>query len=79
MSDNPKRHPAGGRIEGTAPERRAILDLLEEEGKPLQRKAIVERLGVASDGSREILRRRLKAMVRDGQLVQNRIRLRDTG
>ena len=72
MNDKSARSPKGGRIKGTAPERRAILDLLEEQGKPLQRKAIVERLGVDSDGSREILRRRLKAMVRDGQLVQNR-------
>jgi ribonuclease R len=72
MNDKPARSPKGGRIKGTAPERRAILDLLEEQGKPLQRKAIVERMGVVSEGSREILRRRLKAMVRDGQLVQNR-------
>jgi ribonuclease R len=60
------------RLEGTAPDRRTILDLLEDHGRPLQRRDIVERLGVDEDTSREILRRRLKAMVRDGQLVKNR-------
>ena len=62
----------GGQLDGTAPERRDILNLLEDQGRPLQRREIVERLSVTSDISREILRRRLKAMVRDGQLVKNR-------
>jgi len=64
--------PESERLDGTAPERRDILDLLEDQGRPLQRREIVERLGVESDVSREILRRRLKAMVRDGQLIKNR-------
>jgi len=72
MNDKKARYPDGGRIDDTAPERRAILDLLEDQGRPLQRKDLVERLGVDSEGGREILRRRLQAMVRDGQLVQNR-------
>ena len=38
----------------------------------MQRTEIVERLDVVSDDSREILRRRLKAMLRDGELVKNR-------
>jgi ribonuclease R len=61
-----------GWIDARAPERQEILDLLEDHGRPLQRRHIVERLKVVSDDSREILRRRLKAMVRDGQLVKNR-------
>jgi ribonuclease R len=40
----------------------------------MQRKELVSALDVESDDSREILRRRLRAMVRDGQLVQNRHR-----
>jgi len=40
----------------------------------MQRKDLVSALKVESDDSREILRRRLRAMVRDGQLVQNRRR-----
>ncbi|HLF31037.1 MAG TPA: ribonuclease R [Xanthomonadales bacterium] len=61
-----------GRIEADAPERQAILNLLQEHGRPLQRKDIFARLGVESEDSREITRRRIKAMLRDGQLVKNR-------
>ncbi|MGH6631303.1 MAG: winged-helix domain-containing protein, partial [Burkholderiales bacterium] len=63
---------SSGRIEADAPERQTILDLLEDHGRPLQRKDIIARLGIESDDSREITRRRLKAMLRDGQLVKNR-------
>ena len=46
--------------------------MLGKRGRPLQRKDIAEALKVKSDDSREILRRRLRAMVRDGQLIQTR-------
>ena len=46
--------------------------MLEKHGKPLQRRDIADALKVVSDDSREILRRRLRAMVRDGQLIQTR-------
>ena len=59
-------------INATAPERDEILACLESEGRPLQRKELVELLKVESDDSREILRRRLRAMERDGQLIKNR-------
>ncbi|MCP4044653.1 MAG: VacB/RNase II family 3'-5' exoribonuclease, partial [Gammaproteobacteria bacterium] len=59
-------------INASAPERNEIIEMLEKHGKPLQRKGIVSALQVESDDSREILRRRLRAMVRDGQLVQTR-------
>ncbi|MEJ8567639.1 ribonuclease R [Elongatibacter sediminis] len=61
-----------GRIDAEAPDRQTIIDLLEDHGRPLKRKDIVSRLGVESTDSREILRRRLRAMLRDGQLVRNR-------
>jgi len=69
-----KQHKSANRsrIKAEAPDRRAILAVLDDHGKPLQRRDIVARLGVESDDSREILRRRLKAMIRDGQLVKNR-------
>jgi len=60
MNDTYSDFPEGGRLDGTAPERRDILNLLEDQGRPLQRREIVERLGVTSDISREILRRRLE-------------------
>ena len=59
-------------INASAPERQDILDCLEREGRPLKRNEIVDLLGVESDDSREILRRRLRAMERDGQLIKNR-------
>ena len=62
----------GRRINAEAPERQEIIVVLEDHGRPLKRRDLVERLNVVSDDSREILRRRLRAMVRDGQLVKNR-------
>jgi ribonuclease R len=54
------------------PSRELILQLLEQAGQPLQRKQIVELLGLKSDQDIEALRRRLRAMERDGQLLFNR-------
>lgn len=59
-------------INAVAPERNEIIAMLEKRGRPLQRKDINAELKVESDDSREILRRRLRAMVRDGQLIQTR-------
>jgi len=61
-----------GYIDAEAPERVDIIRLLEDQGRPLKRNDIVRLLGVESPESREIVRRRLKAMIRDGQLVKNR-------
>ena len=61
------------RINAKAPARQDILNLLEDRGRPLQRRDIVERLNVVSDDSREILRRRLRAMERDGQLIKGAV------
>ncbi|MFT5140982.1 MAG: ribonuclease R [Lysobacterales bacterium] len=71
---NKKQNFAGkGRsIKATAPDRNAIIALMETHGGPLKRKEIVEALKVFDDDEREILRRRLIAMVRDGQLIKNR-------
>jgi len=73
------RNKSGGKnrytareINAVAPERNEIIEMLERRGRPLQRKDIVAELKVESDDSREILRRRLRAMVRDGQLIQTR-------
>lgn len=72
MKSKASKGSKNDRIDAEAPERQDIIDLLEEHGRPLQRKDIVHRLNVESSDSREILRRRLIAMVRDGQLVKNR-------
>ena len=67
-----KNRYQGREINAHAPERNEIIEMLEKRGRPLQRKDIVDALNVESDDSREILRRRLRAMVRDGQLIQTR-------
>jgi ribonuclease R len=61
-----------GKIKAVAPDRNEILDLLEQQGRPLKRRDIVRLLNVTGEDSLEILRRRLRAMLRDGQLVKNR-------
>jgi ribonuclease R len=67
-----KNRYASREINASAPERNEIIEMLGKRGRPLQRKDIAEALKVESDDSREILRRRLRAMVRDGQLIQTR-------
>ena len=54
------------------PSREYILQLLEQAGQPMSRKAIAEALGLHDEVSLEALRRRLRAMERDGQLHFNR-------
>ncbi len=59
-------------IKAKAPDRDAVIALMEAHGRPLKRREIFEALEIWDDGPREILRRRLIAMVRDGQLIKNR-------
>jgi len=52
--------------------RELILEHLVAAGKPLDFDEIAERAGIANDDQFEALRRRLRAMERDGQLLFNR-------
>ena len=61
-----------GRIDARAPDRTAILACLEARGRPLKRHELASALEVKGEDALEIFRRRLQAMVRDGQLVRNR-------
>ncbi|MCU7935752.1 MAG: ribonuclease R [Candidatus Thiodiazotropha sp. (ex Dulcina madagascariensis)] len=54
------------------PSREYIMETLEREGVPMDMQALAERLDLSSDEQLEALRRRLRAMERDGQLVCNR-------
>lgn len=54
------------------PSRELILQLIERVGKPLRRKQIEQRFALTGDDQIEALRRRLRAMERDGQLLFNR-------
>lgn len=54
------------------PSRELILDLLNNSVGPLSHRELCETLGIEDDEGIEALRRRLSAMVRDGQLASNR-------
>ncbi|BBB27543.1 ribonuclease R [Amphritea japonica] len=52
--------------------RELIMQLLDEQGEPLTRPQLEVLLEIADEESSEALRRRLRAMERDGQLMRNR-------
>lgn len=52
--------------------REYLLELLTESGAPATREEMENILGLRSADDKEALRRRLQAMVRDGQLLKNR-------
>ena len=54
------------------PSRELLLQLIEQAGRPLRRKQIAKAFGLQDEDSLEALRRRLRAMERDGQLLFNR-------
>lgn len=54
------------------PSREFILDHLKEGGRPLSRRQLAAELNLQTEEEQEALRRRLIAMVRDGQLHENR-------
>ncbi|MCU7932936.1 MAG: ribonuclease R [Candidatus Thiodiazotropha sp. (ex Codakia rugifera)] len=54
------------------PSREYIMETLESEGVPMDMQALAKRLDLSSEEQLEALRRRLRAMERDGQLVCNR-------
>jgi len=54
------------------PSREFIMAVLEEVGHPLDRKGLAKRLEIRGEEAHEALRRRLRAMERDGQLIRNR-------
>ena len=60
------------KYESPIPSRELILELLEKVIKPLGRKQIAEAFALESADNLEALRRRLRAMERDGQLLFNR-------
>lgn len=59
--------------ENPIPSREYILELLKKADKPLSRSALAQMLGLTDNAeAEEALRRRLRAMERDGQLLSNR-------
>jgi ribonuclease R len=76
---SPRRHksdPHAGReatrYEQPIASREYILEVITEADRPVNRQGIEDLLGIHDEDGVEALRRRLNAMVRDGQLVRNR-------
>ena len=60
------------RYDNPIPSREAILELMRELGKPQSLRAMISHLQLNDEEQQEGLRRRLRAMERDGQLVFTR-------
>lgn len=60
------------KYERPIPSREFILDHLAERGESLTWEQLIEELGLDDEESQEALRRRLRAMARDAQLICNR-------
>ncbi|MDI1276816.1 ribonuclease R [Methylobacter sp.] len=60
------------KYENPIPSRELILQLIGHAGKPLRREEIAEAFSLEAEDQLEALRRRLRAMERDGQLLFNR-------
>lgn len=75
-SADPARDPyldrEKGKYESPVPSREYITQQLESQARPLSRKDLATLFGLTDEDALEGLRRRLKAMERDGQLVRNR-------
>ncbi len=69
---DPHAEREADRYENPVASRELILQLLSDADHPLNHGQICERLHVSSDEDQEAIRRRLRAMERDGQLLVNR-------
>lgn len=61
-----------GQYDNPIPSREYIIEQLAKNDGPMNRQALAEALQIEGDEQLEALRRRLNAMVRDNQLLQNR-------
>jgi len=69
---DPHKAREAQKYDNPIPSREFIMELLEEAGRPMYRDDIAEELGLQDEEQLEALRRRLRAMERDGQLLFNR-------
>jgi len=60
------------KYEFPVPSREAVIELLTERNEPLSFQALAQLLGVQGERDEEAFARRLRAMERDGQILQNR-------
>lgn len=69
---DPEAHKEAGRYDNPIASRQLILQLVNDHHTAATMDELLDQLGMKTDEQYEALRRRLRAMVRDGQLVQNR-------
>ena len=60
------------KYENPIPSREYILEFLAERGRPATLRQVLTELELNETNEKEALKRRLNAMARDGQLIQNR-------
>ena len=71
-SDDPNLEKEAQKYDNPVPSRDFILQLLNDRGKPMTHKQICLEFQVEAEDAVEGVRRRLRAMERDGQLLANR-------
>lgn len=72
MSKDPFLDREAEKYENPIPSREFILALLEKREKPASREELAQEMNLQEEEHLEALRRRLRAMERDGQLVFTR-------
>lgn len=72
QSLDPEAAREAEKYENPIPSRELILQHLGDRGSPANREQLIEEFGLASEEQIEALRRRLRAMERDGQLIYTR-------
>ncbi|CBL45955.1 3\'-5\' exoribonuclease [gamma proteobacterium HdN1] len=71
-TDDPNAQNEAQKYDNPVPSREFIMDLLAERGVLLSHEQICAAFGIVEDEQVEAMRRRLRAMERDGQLTRNR-------
>ena len=69
---DPHADREASRYDNPIPSREFILQHLEDSGEPITHQALCKELLLFDADSQEALRRRLNAMTRDGQIIENR-------
>lgn len=72
QDSDPQAAQEASRYETPIPSRQFILQFLEQRGAPASHRMICQEMSVEGEEQQSALMFRLKAMVRDGQLLQNR-------
>jgi ribonuclease R len=70
--NDPYQERESEKYDNPIPSREFILDILKQNDRPLSRRHIAKLLNINGEEQTEALRRRLRAMERDGQLMRNR-------